>query len=394
MTRPPLNQTLVSVVLPVFNEAHVLNELLRRVITALQTAGVQQEIIFVNDGSTDASPRLLDRLARRHSQVRVIHFSRNFGHQAAVQAGLAHAQGDAVVLMDSDLQDDPEAIGRFLTEWQAGNDVVYAIRSERREQWWKRLLFAVFHRTMSTIASVNIPCDAGNFSLIDARLVRQIVELGECDRYLPGLRSWVGFKQQGVPVRRHARYDGKPRVSLTGLWRLAKTAIFSFSSFPLTLFYFIGYSSLAVFAALSSYSLVCKLFTTLAVPGWTSQVLVASFFGAVNSLGICVLGEYVMRIYDQVRGRPLYIVDRIARQDAPGISSDDLDASHEMSLVGQTADLIELAQAAVHVGTADDEADSNERAVAANGNCALNSDAISSADQPAVTEERWMFCAE
>jgi dolichol-phosphate mannosyltransferase len=310
MKRPPLDQTLISVVLPVYNEAHVLAELLHRVDRALRNTGVRQEIIFVNDGSTDASPRVLDQLAERNSQVRVIHFSRNFGHQAAVQAGLEHARGDAVVLMDSDLQDEPEAIARFLVEWQAGYDVVYAIRSQRQEPWWKRFLFAAFHRTLAAIASVRIPPDAGNFGLIDARLVRQIVDLGERDRYLPGLRSWVGFQQKGVAVRRNPRYDDKPRVSLWGLWRLAKTAIFSFSSFPLTIFYLIGYSSLALFAALSGFSIFCRLFTTLAVPGWTSQVLAASFFGAVNSLGISMLGEYVIRIYDQVRGRPMYIVDR------------------------------------------------------------------------------------
>ena len=322
MKRPPLDQSLISVVLPVYNEAHVLAELLQRVERALQKTGVRQEIIFVDDGSTDASPRVLDQLAERNAQVRVIHFSRNFGHQAAVQAGLAHARGDAVVLMDSDLQDEPEAIARFLAEWQAGCDVVYAIRSERQEQWWKRSLFAAFHRTLSAIASVRIPPDAGNFGLIDARLVRQIVALGERDRYLPGLRSWVGFQQKGVPVRRNPRYDNKPRVSLWGLWRLAKTAIFSFSSFPLTTFYLIGYSSLALFAALSGFSLFCRLFTSLAVPGWTYQVLIASFFGAVNSLGISMLGEYVMRIYDQVRGRPMYLVDRtVNAADVSAIAS-------------------------------------------------------------------------
>jgi dolichol-phosphate mannosyltransferase len=145
---------------------------------------------------------------------------------------------------------------------------------------------------------------------MDARVVRTIVELGERDRYLPGLRSWVGFKQKGVSVRRGARYDGKPRVHFGGLWRLAKTAIFSFSTFPLAVFSFIGFAALAVFVALSSFALFCRLFTDLAVPGWTSHVLIGSFFGAVNALGISILGEYVVRIYDQVRGRPMYLVER------------------------------------------------------------------------------------
>lgn len=350
--RKPLDQTLISVVLPVFNEAAVLTMLLRRVEQALERTGARYEIIFVNDGSTDNSPRVLDELARRHARVRVLHLSRNFGHQAAVHAGLAHARGDAVVLMDSDLQDEPEAIVRFVHEWQAGWDVVYAVRCQRQESWWKRCLFAGFHRTLSAIASVRIPVDAGNFSLIDGRLVRQIVALGECDRYLPGLRSWVGFRQKGIPVRRNPRYDATPRVSLWGLWRLANTAVFSFSSFPLAVFYAIGYSALAVFLGLSCFSLACRLFTSLALPGWTSQVMIASFFGAVNALGISMLGEYVKRIYDQVRGRPLYIVAREVGGDlTAGARSGgksairSTDAASVKQEAEQEADLADEAQA-------------------------------------------------
>lgn len=305
-----MDQVLVSGVLPVYNEAKVLDELAARVSQAIELTGAKYEIVFVNDGSTDASPQILDRLAAENPNIRVIHFSRNFGHQAAVQAGLAHASGDVAVLMDSDMQDSPEAIGRFLAEWRAGYEVVYAVRSERQEAWWKRCLFDGFHNLLSAISTTPVPAHAGNFSLIDRRVVREIVALGECDRYLPGLRAWVGYRQKSLEVRRAARYDDKPRVSLRGLWRLAKTAIFSFSSVPLALFYVIGYSSLTLFAALSAYALYCKLFTSLAIPGWTSEMLVASFFGAVNALGISILGEYVTRIYDQVRARPLYLVAR------------------------------------------------------------------------------------
>ena len=305
-----MDQILVSGVLPVYNEAKVLDELAARVAQAIELTGAKYELIFVNDGSTDGTPEILDRLAAENPQIRVVHFSRNFGHQAAVQAGLVHASGDVVVLMDSDLQDSPEAIGRFLAEWRAGYDVVYAVRSDRQEAWWKRFLFDGFHNLLSAISSTPVPAHAGNFSLVDRRVVREIVALGEQDRYLPGLRAWVGYRQKGLELRRCARYDDTPRVSLRGLWRLAKTAIFSFSSVPLAVFYVIGYSSLALFAALTGFALYCKLFTTLAIPGWTSEMLVASFFGAVNALGISILGEYVTRIYDQVRGRPLYLVAR------------------------------------------------------------------------------------
>lgn len=315
--RPAPHEVLVSAVLPVYNEEWVLDELLARVTQAVRATGAQLEVIFVNDGSTDGSPAKLDALAGEHAFVRVLHFSRNFGHQAAVQAGLAHASGDAVLLMDSDLQDDPEVVGRFLAEWLNGADVVYAVRRDRQEAWWKRSLFAGFHRLLSRVATTAIPADAGNFSLMDRRVVQEIVALAERDRYLPGLRSWVGFRQCGIPVRRLARYDGRPRVSLAGLWRLAKTAIFSFSSLPLSVFYLIGYSSLALFTGLSSFSLACKLFTDQTVPGWTSTVLVASFFGAINALGISILGEYVTRIYDQVRSRPMYLVRSTRNMGAP-----------------------------------------------------------------------------
>jgi dolichol-phosphate mannosyltransferase len=309
MTRPPLKEALISVVLPVYNEAKVLQQLYDRVHRAVAACGTGQEIIFVNDGSSDETAQILDGLAERHAHVRIIHLARNFGHQAAVQAGLCHARGDAVVLMDSDLQDSPEAIGRLVAEWITGYDVVYAVRRDRPEAIWKRALFAGFHGLLSRVSSTTIPAEAGNFSIIDARVVREIVALSERDRYLPGLRSWVGFKQRGVEVTRERRYDGRPRVSLRGLWRLAKTAIFSFSSFPLTVFYVIAYSSLLTFLLLGGFALYCKALTSLSVPGWTSSVLVASFFGAVNSLGICILGEYVIRIYDQVRGRPMFVVD-------------------------------------------------------------------------------------
>lgn len=325
-SRPPRNETLVSVVLPVYNELHVLKILLGRVRQALRALGVRSEIIFVDDGSSDGSARLLDEMAARSQQVRVVHFSRNFGHQAAVQAGLKFARGDAVVLMDSDLQDAPEAIGRLFDAWQEGFDVVYAVREKRKERALKRLAFGGFHRLLAAVSTTPIPADAGNFSLIDGRVVREIVALGDRDRYLPGLRSWVGFRQTGVVVERLARYDDRPRVSLRGLWRLAKTAIFSFSSLPLTIFYLIGYSALAIFLALAGFSLYCRLFTDLAIPGWTSYILSASFFGALNALGISMLGEYVLRIYDQVRGRPLFLVDRTVNLDGTDRPTDQLTA--------------------------------------------------------------------
>jgi polyisoprenyl-phosphate glycosyltransferase len=301
---------LVSVVLPLYDEAAVLHTLTRRVEAALQGTGCRYEIVFVNDGSGDESASILDRLARENPHVRVVHFSRNFGHQAAVQAGLTFAEGDAVVVMDSDLQDDPAAIRDFIARWREGYDVVYAVRHSRKENAVKRSLFYGFYRLLNAISETPIPNDAGNFGLVDRKVAEHIVRMADRDRFYPGLRRWVGFRQIGVPVERHARHDDRPRVSLRQLWRLAKSAIFSFSSFPLTAFYAIAALSMLACGAVCAFTLYHKLFTGLAVPGWTSMTMAASFFGAINALGIGILGEYVIRIYDQVRARPLFVVER------------------------------------------------------------------------------------
>lgn len=308
--RKPLEQTLVSVVLPLFNEAVVLRILLKRVEEALEKCGCRYEILFVDDGSYDGSGELLDQLASRTPCMRVIHFSRNFGHQAAVQAGLEHASGDAVIVMDSDLQDLPEAIPTFVRRWAQGYDVVYAVRHGRKENGLKRLAFYSFYRVLNAVSRTPMPMDAGNFGLMDRRVVDQVTAIPDRDRYFPGLRSWVGFRQTGVPVERGRRHDDQPRVTVSGLFRLAKTALFAFSSFPLTMFYGIAMVSMLVCGGVTVFTLYHKLVTGLAIPGWASMTMLASFFGALNALGIGILGEYAIRIYDQVRSRPQYVIAR------------------------------------------------------------------------------------
>ncbi|WP_417383768.1 glycosyltransferase family 2 protein [Gimesia sp.] len=315
--RKEINSLLISVVLPVFNEQNVLPQLLQSVEESLQSIGCCYEIIFVNDGSTDQSGPILNDLAELNRRIKVLHFAKNFGHQAAVQAGLLHSTGDAIVIMDSDMQDSPAAIADFVEAWQSGFDVVYAIRTERKENVIKRWAFHTFHKTLNLIASTSIPRDAGNFGLIDRKVAIQIARLNDRDRYFPGLRSWVGFRQTGVAVERLARYDNTPRVSFIHLCKLAKTAIFSFSFLPLTIFYLIAALSGIVCTLVISFVLYHKLFTGLAIPGWASVTITASFFGALNALGIGILGEYVTRIYDQVRARPMFIVNTKTNFECP-----------------------------------------------------------------------------
>lgn len=297
----------ISVVMPVYNEVAILRELTECVCAVLQSQSSDYEVVYVNDGSSDGSRELLDSIATQDSHVRVVHLSRNFGHQPAVHAGLIHASGDVVVLMDSDLQDDPGALPAFLSKWEEGYDVVYAQRVKRKESLPKRILFHGFYRALNMIADSPMPEDAGNFSLMDRRVINALRQMPERDRYLPGLRSWTGFRQTGIPVERLKRHDNQPRVSLAGLFQLAKTAVFSFSSFPLRLFYGIAAVSALVCAASVGFVLYHKAFTGLAIPGWASTIITASFFGALNALGISVLGEYVIRIYDQVRARPVFL---------------------------------------------------------------------------------------
>lgn len=297
----------VSIVLPVFNETAILLELNRRIVAVLERATTSFEVVYVNDGSSDGSRENLNDLAERDGRIVVVHLSRNFGHQPAVHAGLEHATGDVVVVMDSDLQDNPEAIPAFLDQWDRGFDVVYALRTNRKESLPRRALFYSFYRVLNAIADSPIPADAGNFGLMDRSVVDAVLSLPERERFFPGLRSWAGFRQTGIPVERAARHDVTPRVSLRGLIRLAKTAIFSFSSFPLKFFYVIAAISATVCMGTMGFVLWHRFFTGLAIPGWASVIITASFFGSLNALGISILGEYVIRIYDQVRARPVYL---------------------------------------------------------------------------------------
>ena len=301
----------MSMVLPVFNEAAMLSEFFGELMAAVERLDFEIEAVFVNDGSTDDSLEAL-RTIKQENQDRadivILDFARNFGHQAAVTAGIEHTTGDVVLIMDTDMQDDPKVIPAMIDKWRAGAEVVFATRTSRREPLLVRFLFNTYYRIFSSITPIEIPHSAGNFGLIDRRVAEEIRALPEHNRYYPGLRAWVGFRQDGVDAPRRGRAGGRSRVGLMGLASLAFDAFFVFSALPLRLAF-----AAAVLLAMTGVAGIAvifyiKLFTDLAVPMWSSIMTLIIFTASIQFFLIGLLGEYIARIYTEVKNRPHYIV--------------------------------------------------------------------------------------
>ena len=311
---------LISLVLPVFNEAVHLESLQDRIDAGLAKAGCRWEVIYVNDGSTDGSSELLSRLAQERPQIRCVHLSRNFGHQAAIHAGLAQAKGDAAIVMDSDMRYDPACLGQFIEAWRNGADVAYAIEDKTEARWWNTVFGNSFHRWLNRISNNSLGAEASAFGLVDQRVVQEILQLREADLFFPALRAWVGFRQTGIVVQRTPQSSQKSKFTFRKLLSSVRSAIFSFSRFPAVVFYTLSAASFAVSANSLSYTLFGNWLSGQATPNWTSTVSIAAFFAGLNALGIAVLCEYLARIQQQVLGRPAYIVDRI--ESSSSFSSD------------------------------------------------------------------------
>ena len=303
----------ISVVVPVFNEEEVLPELYRRVQQALDATGEAWELILVDDGSRDRSAEIITRLNQEDPRVKGVSFSRNFGFQEAVTAGLAHASGDAVVLSDADLQDPPEVIPELVARWREGNDVVYGVRSNRQgESWFKKSTAKIFYRTIHRITSVDIPLDTGDFRLMDRRVVNAILQMPERNRFLRGMVPWVGFRQSGLHYERHARYAGESKFkSVRQMLPFALDAITSFSYFPLQLATYLGF----IIAAISLIAIVIVIGLRLfgqhqELTGQATTLVAVLFLGGVQLISLGIIGEYLGRIYDEVKGRPLFLIDR------------------------------------------------------------------------------------
>ncbi len=307
---PHLSRPVYSVVAPVFNEEALLPEFYRRVVAAMEPLGEPFELVLVNDGSRDRCPEIMHELHEADARVRVVNFSRNFGHQIAITAGMDYAGGRAVVVIDSDLQDPPEVIPQMIDEWKKGYQVVYAVRAEREgETAFKKATASIFYRLIRKITNVDIPVDTGDFRLMDRRVVDALKTMREQKRFMRGLSVWVGFKQTGVYYKRDARKAGETKYPLRKMIRFALDGITAFSYLPLQLATYFGF----VTAAISLLFLIIVVVLRLsgdqgAFYGQASSLVSVLFLGSVQLIFLGVIGEYLGRIYDEVKRRPLYIV--------------------------------------------------------------------------------------
>jgi polyisoprenyl-phosphate glycosyltransferase len=307
----------VSVAVPLYNEEDGIIELLWRVGAVLDgLPGGPHEIVLVDDGSTDRTRTLLEEAAAKDGRLVVVSLSRNFGHHAALSAALDHVTGDVTVLMDGDLQDPPERIPDFLARFAEGFDVVYARRTQRKEAWWLRASYFLFYRMLRRLSSVPVPVDAGDFGLLSRRVVDELRRAPERQRFLRGLRSWVGFRQIGIPVERQERPAGESKYSLRRLLGLAFDGIFAFSTVPIRAAALLGAAAVGLSALFALYALYAKLALHRSPQGFTSLILVLTFLSGVNLFFLGVVGEYVGRVYEEVKRRPLYVVDRVIRRSA------------------------------------------------------------------------------
>lgn len=311
---PSTGRPELSVIIPVFNEEENLLTLHGRLTRALVNLGMEYEIVLVDDGSQDQSPDILRRLEAEDQRIVIVEFARNFGHQVAISAGLEQSRGRVVCIMDADLQDPPEVLHTFLAKWREGWEVVYAIRTERKEWWGKRLAYAGFYRLLQRVANIDIPLDAGDFCVMDRRVVDLLVRMPERNRFVRGIRSWVGFKQIGVPYERHARHAGAPKYTFRKLLYLALDGLISFSHMPLRIITLLGFSVSFLSFLVALFYLVKKFTLGTGVPGFTTLVVSIFFLSGIQLMTIGVIGEYIGRISDEVKRRPLYVARRVTRR--------------------------------------------------------------------------------
>ena len=303
----------LSVVLPIYNEAENISVVYSRLVSVLEKENLDFEIVFVDDGSSDESAQKLSDLETSDVRVRVIGLARNFGHQVAITAGLDFARGKAVAVMDADLQDPPEVLPDFIRKWHEGYDVVYAVREQRKEGWLLRTSYATFYRLLRRVANVEIPLDAGDFCIMDRRVVDLLKSMPERSRFVRGIRSWVGLNQVGLAFERHNRHAGTSKYSVGRLILLALDGIVSFSHVPLRVITALGLSVSFFSLLLAVFFFVKKLFYGLSPPGYASLIVSIFFLAGIQLITLGVIGEYVGRIFEEAKRRPMYILRRVPR---------------------------------------------------------------------------------
>jgi len=303
-----------SLIIPIYNEEETIPELYRRVSDVMDSLDDSVELILINDGSRDRSLNLMRELQERDARVCYISFARNFGHQAAVTAGLNFARGQVIVVLDADLQDPPELIPKMIESWQAGYHVVYAQRTKRKkESWFKRLTAYVFYRLLQQLADVDIPADTGDFCLMDRQVVEVLNSMPERNRYIRGLRAWIGFRQTAVKFERDPRFAGEVKYTFKKSLALAVNSLVSFSKIPLRISTYLGLFSALIALLMALLVLYWRLQQPDSPVTGLATILIAVFFlGSVQLISIGILGEYIGRIYEEVKGRPAYTIAEIA----------------------------------------------------------------------------------
>jgi dolichol-phosphate mannosyltransferase len=300
----------LSVVVPVYNEEENIPFLYDRLVRVLEGASIDFEIVLVDDGSCDKSISNINAIAASDQRVRLVELARNFGHQIAITAGLDFARGKAVAVMDADLQDPPEVLPAFVAKWREGHDVVYAVRARRQETWFLRACYAAFYRLLRRVANVEIPLDAGDFCVMDRRVVDLLKSMPERNRFVRGIRSWVGFNQVGLPFERHARYAGTSKYTMNRLVLLALDGLISFSYVPLRVITILGISVSFLSMMMALFFFVKKVLYGLNPPGFASLIVSIFFLAGIQLITLGVIGEYVGRIFEEAKRRPLYILRR------------------------------------------------------------------------------------
>ncbi|HDR7623053.1 TPA: glycosyltransferase family 2 protein [Bacillus mycoides] len=302
-------EKLISVVVPMYFEEEVAQECYNRLKSVMLQNNINYEFVFVNDGSTDRTMEILSEIAANDYRTKIVNFARNFGHQVAVTAGIAAAKGDAIVIIDADLQDPPEVIPELIAKWEEGYEVVYAKRKQRKgETWFKLLTAKYFYKFLNYMSDIDIPKDTGDFRIIDRKVADVFNQMTERNRFIRGMMSWVGFRQTYVEYERDERFAGETKYPLKKMIKFASDGIIAFSTKPLRIVMSLGLLSVLISIAVLLYTITVKIIGNDTQTGWASIMVAITFFSGIQLLGLGIVGQYIARIYDESKNRPIYIV--------------------------------------------------------------------------------------